>query len=73
MGLVQQMYQHFKNNLSNEFDYCITDVAKDNPRSLKVHKKTGFRVIEELNYGGIGWHIIIWDWTLSPITHNKFV
>jgi L-amino acid N-acyltransferase YncA len=63
IGLVQQMYQHFKNCLSPEFDYCITDVARDNPRSLKAHLKSGFRVIDTLNYGGLGWDIVLWDWT----------
>ena len=62
-GLVQQMYQHFKNCLSGEFDYCLTDVAQDNPRSLKAHIKCGFQVIDTLNYGGIGWDIVLWDWT----------
>ncbi|HCL83584.1 MAG TPA: GNAT family N-acetyltransferase [Chitinophagaceae bacterium] len=63
LGLVQQMYQHFKTHLSGRFDYCITDVAQDNPRSLKAHLKTGFRVIDTLTYGGFGWDIVLWDWT----------
>ena len=48
LGLVQQMYQHFKKSLSGEYDYCITDVAENNPRSLKVHLKTGFQVINTI-------------------------
>jgi ribosomal protein S18 acetylase RimI-like enzyme len=63
-GLVQQMYQHFKDNLSTVFDYCITDVAKNNPRSLKAHLKSGFQVIDTLYYGGLGWDIVLWDWTV---------
>jgi ribosomal protein S18 acetylase RimI-like enzyme len=62
LGLVQQMYQYFKSSLSQEFEYCVTDVAKDNPRSLKAHLKTGFRVIDTLTYGGLGWDIVLWDW-----------
>ncbi len=62
LGLVQQMYQHYKNCLSGEFDYCITDVAQDNPRSLKAHLKCGFRVIDTLKYGGLSWDIVLWDW-----------
>lgn len=63
LGLVQQMYQFFRTSLSDEFDYCLTDVADDNPRSLKAHKKTGFQVVDTLSYGGFGWDIILWDWT----------
>ena len=61
-GLAQNMYNYFKSSLSPEFDYCITDVANENIRSLKAHQKTGFQVIDTLNYGGIIWNIILWDW-----------
>ncbi len=27
-GLVQKMYQYYKDSLDQDFDYCITDVAK---------------------------------------------
>ena len=61
-GLVQQMYQYFRSSLSGEFDFCITDVAETNPRSLKAHIKTGFQVVATLSYGGLGWSIVLWDW-----------
>ena len=63
LGLVKQMYQHFRKTLSPDFDYCITDVAKDNPRSLKAHLKSGFRIVDTLQYGGLEWDIVLWDWT----------
>jgi len=62
-GLVLEMYHHFKASLSGDFDYCLTDIAEKNPRSLKVHLKAGFEVVATLNYGGIGWDIVLWDWT----------
>jgi hypothetical protein len=62
LGLVQRMYQEFRNSLSKDFDYCLTDVADDNPRSLKAHLKSGFRIIDTLTYGGLNWQIILWDW-----------
>lgn len=64
MGLVDQMYGHFKKCLSNRYDYCITDVASENTRSLKAHQKAGFQVIDSLSYGGISWDIVLWDWTV---------
>jgi hypothetical protein len=63
IGLVQQMYQQFKSSLIREYDYCITDVAENNPRSLKAHLKTGFQVVDTLIYGDLGWNIVLWDWT----------
>jgi ribosomal protein S18 acetylase RimI-like enzyme len=61
-GLVQQMYQHFKTSLSGKFEYCLTDIANNNPRSLKAHLKTGFQVVDTLYYGAIDWDIVLWDW-----------
>jgi len=62
LGLVQQMYNHFKDCYADRFEYLVTDVAQANVRSLKAHKKTGFQVIDTLTYGGIGWDIVLWDW-----------
>ena len=60
--LVQKLYGHFRDCLSNEFTYLVTDVAKANVRSLKAHKKRGFKIINELIYGDFGWDIVLWDW-----------
>jgi L-amino acid N-acyltransferase YncA len=62
IGLVEKLYQYFKDCYSNEFEYCITDVAQENQRSLKAHQKRGFQVIDTLMYGGFGWDIVLWDW-----------
>lgn len=60
--LVQKLYGHFKDSLSKEFTYLVTDIAQANARSLKAHQKRGFQVINELMYGGFGWDIVLWDW-----------
>ncbi len=60
--LVQRLYGAFRDHYSHQYDYCITDVAQANPRSLKAHHKRGFQVIDTLSYGGIGWDIVLWDW-----------
>ncbi len=61
-GLVQKLYGHFKTTLSASYEYCITDVAQANQRSLKAHQKTGFQVIDTLTYEGISWDIVLWHW-----------
>jgi ribosomal protein S18 acetylase RimI-like enzyme len=65
MGLVQKMYHHFKDSLQDDFKYLITDVAAENERSLKAHIRTGFQVIHTIDYGGIKWDIVLWDWNAS--------
>ena len=64
-GLVKRMYNFYRDCLSSEYDYLVTDVAQDNPRSLKAHKSTGFQVVEVLTYGGVSWDIVLWDWRNS--------
>lgn len=62
IGLVDRMYQYYKECYASQYEYLITDVAKANHRSLKAHRKTGFQVIDELSFEGIGWDIVLWDW-----------
>lgn len=62
IGLAQKMYAHYKDCLSPEFDYCITDVDSTNPRSLKAHQRTGFQVIDRLHFNGQDFDLILWDW-----------
>lgn len=61
-GLVKRLYDHFRDCLSSQYEYLITDVAQANTRSLNAHKKSGFQVIDTLIYAGIGWDIVLWDW-----------
>ncbi len=60
--LVQQLYGAFREYYASQYTYCVTDVAQANTRSLKAHQKRGFQVIDTLNYGGIAWEIVLWDW-----------
>jgi ribosomal protein S18 acetylase RimI-like enzyme len=60
--LVQKLYGSFRDQYANRYAYCVTDVAQANHRSLKAHQKRGFQVIDTLDYGGIGWNIVLWDW-----------
>jgi ribosomal protein S18 acetylase RimI-like enzyme len=62
LGLVQKMYNHFRECLKDTYAYCATDVAQANVRSLKAHKKTGFQVAGTLTYADIPWDIVVWDW-----------
>jgi ribosomal protein S18 acetylase RimI-like enzyme len=65
MGLVQRLYNHFRDCYADRYPYLVTDVAQANSRSLKAHQKTGFQVIDTLTYGGIGWDIVLWDWRMN--------
>ena len=60
--LVQKLYGGFRDHYAIQYTFCVTDVAQANHRSLKAHQKRGFQVIDTLDYGGIGWDIVLSDW-----------
>lgn len=62
-GLVQRMYHMFRESLQTEYEYCITDIARANARSLQAHLRTGFQVIHSIHFEELEWDVVLWDWT----------
>ena len=62
MGLATKMYLFYREVLQDKYDSCLTDVVQSNQRSLRAHEKTGFIVVGTLEYGGVGWDIVMWPW-----------
>ena len=62
-GIARKMYEYYRDEMHNQYPYCITDVASSNPRSVKAHSKTGFQVIDSTSYDGVKFDIILWDWS----------
>jgi ribosomal protein S18 acetylase RimI-like enzyme len=60
-GLVQRMYEFYKESLKDSYEYLITDVVQTNQRSIKAHLKTGFKVVDTLEYEGMKWDIVLWE------------
>lgn len=61
-GLFGGMYQFYKEELKNEFDCLLTEVATENQRSLNAHLSVGFKVLKTQVTDGISWELINWDW-----------
>lgn len=63
-GLVERLYGHFRDALHEKYPYLITDISSNNPRSLKAHQKTGFKVIHTFydSFAKEDWNIVLWDW-----------
>jgi ribosomal protein S18 acetylase RimI-like enzyme len=62
MGLAGKMYAAFRAALHDQYAYLITDVASDNPRSVRAHLKVGFKVVDRVSHDGVEFQIIVWDW-----------
>ena len=61
-GIAQGLYKKYQESYSGSFDYCITDVDCNNPRSLRTHLRAGFQTIYRIGYGNAEWDIVLWDW-----------
>ncbi|APG60515.1 GNAT family N-acetyltransferase [Christiangramia salexigens] len=61
--LLDRAYDAYRNYFHKKYEFCITEVAVENSRSLKAHQRIGFKVID--NYtesSGKEWAVILWDW-----------
>jgi ribosomal protein S18 acetylase RimI-like enzyme len=65
-GLVDRMYRQFRDVYAARYSHLVTDVASDNPRSLRVHRRVGFAVLATVEYDGADWHVVLWDWRVPP-------
>lgn len=61
-GIFRQLYQFYKQELQQEFDYLVTEVAAINLRSMSAHQSVGFKTIDSYEEDGILWNIMLWDW-----------
>ncbi|WP_109302247.1 GNAT family N-acetyltransferase [Aquimarina sp. AU474] len=62
-GIFRGLYQTMRNELGEKYDVLITEVAANNPRSLRAHYAIGFTDLLIYNTDDeITWHLIQWDW-----------
>lgn len=68
-GVFAELYQEMKRRLAPHFDYIVTSVSYQNPRSLRAHEKVGFvKIHDYCTSGGCGtekWCIVLWDLSAS--------
>jgi hypothetical protein len=62
-GVVDQLYAFHRAHFSGTFDMLVTEISRANPRSLKAHTKSGFKVVDSYPDNGSLWDVVLWDWT----------
>ncbi len=60
-GVFAGLYMEMSRLMKRHFDYIITEVSKQNTRSLRAHEKVGFEVIREYEADGNVWVIVLLD------------
>ena len=64
-GLLRQLYQFHKDNFESVYDFALSSIARDNPKSMAVHAKLGFRTLFPFTDDGKEWDVVIWDFNLG--------
>jgi ribosomal protein S18 acetylase RimI-like enzyme len=62
-GIFRGLYDFYRTQLQQEFDFLITEVATINQRSMNAHESIGFTTIDNYEEEGVNWNIMLWDWT----------
>jgi len=67
ISLFDKMNLHLKASLQENYSLCVTDISKNNTRSLRAHERVGYLPIgdffdENLNET---WIIVAWDWAIK--------
>lgn len=61
-GIFRGMYAYYKEELQNDYDCLLTEVATENSRSLNAHLNVGFEIIKTQITNDTSWELICWDW-----------
>jgi len=62
-GLFKALYRKLKEQMSDDFDFVVTEVSKKNVRSVNAHKQVGFKSINDAGHDpDTEWKVIAWDW-----------
>ena len=61
-GVFDGMYQQHKALFADQFDFCVTEIATRNARSLRAHRRVGFETVHQFQDETDHWEIVIWDW-----------
>lgn len=62
-GVFAALYEKHRELFSQHYDFVVTEISAGNPRSLRAHEKTGFRIIHRHAAAADEWLVVLWDWT----------
>lgn len=61
-GIFRSLYNQHKRYFSDRFDYCITEVAVRNIKSMMAHESIGFKTVHTYTDETDDWNVLVWDW-----------
>jgi GNAT superfamily N-acetyltransferase len=61
-GLFDELYNHHKKTYQQQFDLFLTEISTRNHRSVRAHKRVGFKTIYTHRDSLDEWDVVGWDW-----------
>ncbi|HEU4902039.1 MAG TPA: GNAT family N-acetyltransferase [Flavisolibacter sp.] len=62
-GILDDCYAFYRQAYQNTYDFAVTEIAANNPRSLRAHKRVGFEDVYRYTApDGVEWVIVVWNW-----------
>ena len=62
-GVLDHCYAAYKEHYNRKYDFAITEIAVTNLRSLKAHRRIGFKEINiYVSPDQTEWSVVLWDW-----------
>ena len=62
-GVFDLLYSAHRRHLREAYDFCVTEVATRNVRSIRAHERIGFTVIDRYRDATDDWALLRWDWS----------
>src|SRR5262244_890773 len=62
-GVFDLLYRTHRRHLRATYDFCVTEVAIRNTRSMRAHQRIGFVVLDRYRDATDEWALLRWDWS----------
>jgi L-amino acid N-acyltransferase YncA len=64
-GILDHCYAAYREYYCTKYDFAVTEIAATNHRSLKAHRRIGFKEINTYRSPDkTEWVVVLWDWKL---------
>lgn len=62
LGIFDKLYEGLYEQFHTQFDWCLTEISLRNTRSMRAHKRIGFKTLFEHQDETDHWALVGWQW-----------
>jgi ribosomal protein S18 acetylase RimI-like enzyme len=61
--IFDKLYAQHRTTYAQKYDFCVTEVAVGNTRSMRAHERVGFKIAHTYKDETDTWNVLIWDFS----------